>query len=186
MRAVSAKRRREAAARKKVREITAERAGHQCELVGRVDGVECSPSWLPLEVDERVNRSQHPGAHLHPALTQYLCHNHHAWKTTHPDEARALGVRLLSWEVPVENSKIVPRPEARETAVPIRFAMSRMYVDREVLTYTNPVGSTHNHGRLIEVRAVAGDRYAVTVQRDGAEARTWNASADDTLILGAA
>lgn len=95
--AQSARRRQEKAARAAVREQALAAAGYQCTARSLVPEVRCAGG---LEVDEITPRGVRPGAHLEPDQTQVLCHAHHEWKTTHPAEAHALGLRRWSWETP--------------------------------------------------------------------------------------
>lgn len=92
---VSAKRLAERDARDEVRETTFRRAGFRCQAPDGQFGIRCSGS---LECHEKFTRGTTPGSHLDDSVTVALCHAHHAYVTSHPVEAHAVGLRAWSWE----------------------------------------------------------------------------------------
>jgi 5-methylcytosine-specific restriction endonuclease McrA len=90
---MSEKRRNEIPARAATRRNVIEQDGG-CVAAELVPTIGCRGG---LEVDEVQARSA-GGDYLNPADCQVLCHAHHAWKTTHPTEAHALGLTRFSWE----------------------------------------------------------------------------------------
>lgn len=89
----SKKRRKEAPARRDVREATWERQGGRCAAAGLLPG----PCGGPADTHEMVARSAYPGGHLDLANTVGLCRLHHAYVTEHRAEAEAVGLRQPSW-----------------------------------------------------------------------------------------
>lgn len=80
LRRQSAKARAKNAARKRVREQTARRAGGRCEVADAIPEVACwHPYGEPLDVDERVRRSRRTDAALDVENTRLVCRAHHDW-----------------------------------------------------------------------------------------------------------
>lgn len=89
----SAKRKREAGARSKVKAAAMRRAGGRCELAAVVPEIQCwHPAGEPLDCDEIAGRGRRPGGHLDVANCQIACRAHHDWKTREPLEAARRGV----------------------------------------------------------------------------------------------
>lgn len=72
------------------------RAGGQCEMRDVVPEVVCSGPGC--DVDERKSRGVNPGGQYDVGNVQVACRAHHQWRTEHPDEAHARGLRVKSWE----------------------------------------------------------------------------------------
>lgn len=97
---VSAKRAAERPLRDAVRAETIARAGGRCQLAALLPEIRC---WHPdgpgaLDVDELASRGVAPGSHLDARVTIAVCRAHHDWRTAHPAEARALGIRITGAE----------------------------------------------------------------------------------------
>jgi len=90
---MSAKRRRELPERAKVRAAVLAR-DRTCVAAGLVLDVACAspnPDRPRLEVDEIAGKGR-GGDWLDPDNCQALCQAHHDWKSTHPEQAEALGL----------------------------------------------------------------------------------------------
>lgn len=61
------------------------------------------PHSGPLEVHELIPRGQWAAGYLVVSNCILICHDHHAFVTTHAHTAHALGLRLWSWERPVSH-----------------------------------------------------------------------------------
>jgi hypothetical protein len=92
---MSKKRKAETVARQEVCDITAKRAGAQCEAGQGAFGWPCGG---PLDTHEIVGRGVRPGAHLEPDITAYVCRTHHSALDVDEDEAYRLGLKYKSHE----------------------------------------------------------------------------------------
>jgi hypothetical protein len=92
LRPMSAKRRREAPARRALVEAVKERQDHRCLGAEMWPEVACAGH---LEVDELAGRGVYPGGHLDPENCQGLCSAHHRAKHAFPAEAERRGLRRL-------------------------------------------------------------------------------------------
>lgn len=89
MRQVSAKRRRQEPVRRALRAEVIERQGGMCARCLRP---------RPLDVHERVRRSQLTDAHITRDVVVGLCRQCHDWVTLNPTAAHAEGWVIWSWE----------------------------------------------------------------------------------------
>lgn len=104
--AQSAKRKREAPERRRVREEVLARDG-SCQARGLLPGRCWHPYGLPLDVHEVISRGLWAAGYLDPGNCLAVCRAHHDWITDHRREAEALG---LSAKAPQPGlTKIVPR-----------------------------------------------------------------------------
>lgn len=81
--------------RQEVRGRALAAAGYRCSMADKVPEIECGG---PLDVDEIKSRGVNPGGHLDDDNVQVACRLHHIWRTEHPAEAHARGLRKKSWE----------------------------------------------------------------------------------------
>jgi hypothetical protein len=92
LRPTSAKRRREAPARRALVEAVKKRQDHRCLGAEVWPEIACAGR---LEVDELAGRGVYPGGHLDPENCQALCSAHHRAKHAFPAEAERRGLRRL-------------------------------------------------------------------------------------------
>ena len=89
----SAKRKREAPARRRCRKDVLRRDGDRCTFPG------CG-ARENLEVHEVRGGPDRARTYLIPGECRTLCHDHNQWVHDHPIEAHALGLWRWSWEQP--------------------------------------------------------------------------------------
>lgn len=131
------------------------------------------------EVDEFVGRGVRPGAQYELDVTRSLCSRHHRWKTDNPEEARVRGLRKESWEVPVKNSKIVPRQISTGWFL---VEDAHKFIGRYVDTIQGNGGPALKLGTLTKVVEDTPGRWSLTFVRNGHE-RTVPAGAGSLLLV---